>query len=169
VTFGTLNISSNWSYKLPVMFQAIPSAVQITLLLIFCPESPRWLVSKGKYDQAIDVLAKYHANGDKSDELVVYEFNEMKTAIEAEAAATAGISYMSFFRTKGNRKRLYILICLGFYSQWIGNGVISYYLPQILSTIGITSASAQTGLNGGLSIWSWFAGTSSSSQPQYPS
>jgi hypothetical protein len=169
VTFGTLNISSNWSYKLPVMFQAIPSAVQITLLLIFCPESPRWLVSKGKYDQAIDVLAKYHANGDKSDELVVYEFNEMKTAIEAEAAATAGISYMSFFRTKGNRKRLYILICLGFYSQWIGNGVISYYLPQILSTIGITSASAQTGLNGGLSIWSWFAGTSSSSQPQCPS
>lgn len=151
------------------MFQAIPSAVQITLLLIFCPESPRWLVSKGKYEQAIDVLAKYHANGDKSDELVVYEFNEMKTAIEAEAAATAGISYMSFFRTKGNRKRLYILICLGFYSQWIGNGVISYYLPQILSTIGITSASAQTGLNGGLSIWSWFAGTSSSSQPQYPS
>lgn len=143
------------------MFQAIPSAAQITLLLIFCPESPRWLVSKGKYDEAIDVLAKYHANGDKSDELVVYEFNEMKTAIEAEAAATAGISYMSFFRTKGNRKRLYILICLGFYSQWIGNGVISYYLPQILSTVGITSASAQTGLNGGLSIWSWFAGTTS--------
>lgn len=140
--------------------QAVPCSIQIPLLLLLCPESPRWLVSKGKYKEAIDVLAKYHANGEQSDELVVHEFNEMKTAIETEAAATAGTSYMSFFRTKGNKKRLYILICIGFYSQWAGNGVISYYLPKILATVGITSASAQTGVNGGLSIWSWFAGTS---------
>jgi len=118
------------------------------------------MVSKGKHQEAITLLAKYHANGDETDELVMYEFSEMKTAIETEAAAAAGTSYLTFFRTKGNRKRLYILVCLGFYSQWVGNGVISYYLPQILSTIGITSASAQTGVNGGLSIWSWFAGKS---------
>lgn len=84
----------------------------------------------------------------------------MKAAIETEAAATAGTSYLSFFRTRGNKKRLYLLLCIGFYSQWVGNGVISYYLPQILTTVGITTASAQTGLNGGLSIWSWFAGES---------
>lgn len=33
-----------------------------------------------------------------------YEFLEMKMAIEAEAAASAGTSYLSFFRTPGNRK-----------------------------------------------------------------
>jgi hypothetical protein len=141
-----------------VLIQAAPCSVQIALLLIFCPESPRWLVSKGKFKEALSILAKYHANGNENDELVVYEFNEMKTAIETEAAAVAGVSYLSFFRTKGNRKRLYILVCIGFCSQWVGNGVISYYLPQILATIGITSATAQTGVNGGLSIFSWFAG-----------
>jgi hypothetical protein len=82
----------------------------------------------------------------------------MKTAIETEQAATAGVSYMAFFRTPGNRKRLYLLVVIGIFSQWVGNGVISYYLPQILSTIGITTASAQTGVNGGLSIWSWMSG-----------
>lgn len=115
-------------------------------------------MSKGRLNEALSTLAKYHANGDESDELVLYEYNEMKTAIETEAAATAGVSYMSFFKTRGNRRRLYILVCIGFYSQWIGNGVISYYLPQILRTIGITSPSAQTGVNGGLSIWSWCGG-----------
>jgi hypothetical protein len=33
-----------------------------------------------------------------------YEFLEMKMAIGAEAAASAGTSYLSFFRTPGNRK-----------------------------------------------------------------
>ena len=83
-------------------------------------------MSKGRLDEAHEVLAKYHANGDTSDELVIFEFNEMKTAIETEAAATAGVSYLSFFKTKGNKKRLYILVCIGFTSQWAGNNVISY-------------------------------------------
>lgn len=54
-----------------------------------------------------------------------YEYQEMKAAIEAEQVATAGISYMSFFRTKGNRKRLYILVSIGLTAQWVGNGIIS--------------------------------------------
>jgi len=152
-----------------VLIQVVPCLTQIILLLVFCPESPRWLVSKGKFKEALNILGKYHANGNEDDDLVVYEFNEMKTAIEAEAAAAAGISYLSFFKTKGNRKRLYLLVCIGFYSQWVGNGVISYYLPQILATIGITSATAQTGVNGGLSIFSWFAGESSSARSETPS
>lgn len=49
----------------------------------------------------------------------------MKTAIEAEQAATTGVSYLSFFKTKGNRKRLYILVTLGLCQQWVGNGIIS--------------------------------------------
>ena len=33
-----------------------------------------------------------------------------------------------FFKTKGMRKRLLIIIIVGFFSQWAGNGIISYYL-----------------------------------------
>lgn len=77
----------------------------------------RWLVSKGREQEAYDILCKYHANGDRDDELVIYEFDEIKEAIAAEKIAEAGTTYASFFKTKGNRHRLLILIMVGFYSQ----------------------------------------------------
>lgn len=40
-------------------------------------------------------------------------------------------------------------------TQWAGNGVISYYLVNILRTVGVVNPAQQTGFNGGLQIWNW--------------
>jgi hypothetical protein len=40
-------------------------------------------------------------------------------------------SYMSLFKSTGNLKRMRIIIALGFFSQWSGNGLFSYYLNEI--------------------------------------
>lgn len=136
------------------LIQIFPPIFQL-ISLPFCPESPRFLVSKGKIDEAHRVLAKYHANGDMDDQLVLFELEEIKEAIETERTAGAGVSYASFFKTRGNLHRLAILIMVGFFSQWVGNGIISYYLVQILESVGITSEGQQQGFNGGLQIWNW--------------
>jgi len=109
VTFGALNISSSWSWRLCCLIQAVPCIIQL-IGLYFCEESPRWLISKGQEARALTILAKYHANGDENDELVTYEFKEIKEAIAAERAATANVNVMTFTKTKGNRHRLLILI-----------------------------------------------------------
>lgn len=44
---------------------------------------------------------------------------------------------------------------VSFFSQWVGNGIISYYLVKILDSVGITSSTQQTGYNGGLQIFNW--------------
>lgn len=120
VTMGTLHMSGSWSWRLPVLFQAFFPAMQLCGLF-FVPESPRWLISKGRRDEAFQILARYHANGDTSDELVNFEFNEICTAIEQEREIEKpGI--MSFFKTKGNRHRLLICVLVGFMIQWAGNG-----------------------------------------------
>lgn len=64
-------------------------------------------------------------------------------------------SYKAFIQTKGNRHRLWILVSLGFVSQWVGMGVISYYFAAILRSIGIIDPTQQAGLNGGLQVWNW--------------
>lgn len=61
-TFGTFKIGNTWSWRIPSALQGLPSVAQV-LLIWFCPESPRWLASKGKEDQALKVLAYYHADG----------------------------------------------------------------------------------------------------------
>jgi MFS family permease len=59
VTFETLNIKSHWSWKLPSILQMAPSMFQIAFVLMI-PESPRWLVSKDRGDEALAILVKYH-------------------------------------------------------------------------------------------------------------
>ena len=108
-TFGALNIAGSWSWRLCCLIQVVPCAVQLVGLW-FTEESPRWLISKGQEERALRVLAKYHANGDEQDELVQFEFEEIKEAIAAEKKANASVSVWTFTKTRGNKHRLLILI-----------------------------------------------------------
>lgn len=101
------------------------------------------------------MLARYHANGDAQDPLVQYEFAEIVNAIEMESSTSTGTSYRTFVSDKGHRRRLWILVSLGFGSQWVGMGVVSYYFAAIMRTVGIVVPAQQAGLNGGLQIWNW--------------
>ena len=49
-----------------------------------------------------------------------------------------------------------IIVALGFFSQWSGNGLVSYYLNKVFNQIGITGSSTQLLLNGLLQIWNLF-------------
>lgn len=67
--------------------------VPAILLLIgtpFLPRSPRWLAKVGRTEEAIDILAKIQANGDRSDPLVIAEWEEITYALRAEREALPG-------------------------------------------------------------------------------
>lgn len=68
-------------------------------------------------------------------------------------AADANVGWTSFVTKPGNRRRLRILVGLAFFSQWSGNGLVSYYLSEVFTTIGITDPTMQLSINGILQIW----------------
>lgn len=49
-----------------------------------------------------------------------------------------------------------LIVLTYFFSQCSGNGLVSYYLHDILNSVGVTSAYQQCLLNGGLQLWSFF-------------
>jgi MFS family permease len=64
--------------------------------------------------------------------------------------------WTSLLKTRGNRKRVLLIVLTCFFSQCSGNGLVSYYLHDILNSVGVTSAYQQSLLNGGLQLWSFF-------------
>ena len=152
-TFATRNYESSWSWRVPSLLQALLPLVAVPGLILI-PESPRWLISVGRGEQAREVLTHSHAGDDpNSTTLIDYEIMEIESTLAAEKAAHDSTSYMDMFKSKGNRRRLLISISLGIFSQWVGNGVISYYLALVLNTVGVTSVTNQLLISAALQLW----------------
>lgn len=81
-------------------------------------------MKKGRTEEAIAILAKYHANGVVEDELVQYEIVEIQRALEAENA-NKQVSYLDFLKTPANRRRLFVICVISIGTNWLGNGVVS--------------------------------------------
>ncbi|EKM58308.1 uncharacterized protein PHACADRAFT_252522 [Phanerochaete carnosa HHB-10118-sp] len=153
--FGAYNgaADSNWSWRIPTLVQALAPLLQL-LLVWFIPESPRFLIAKGRESEAARVLARFHANGGSTrDPLVVFEMAQIRHALKLERQVAKEITWSTLFTTPGNRKRMRIIVALAVFSQWSGNGLVSYYINLILEGVGFTQPSTKAAINGGLQIW----------------
>lgn len=148
IAWGTSQADNEWSWRSITLLQGLPSAIQLSLIF-WVPESPRWLISKERYEEALSMLAFYHAEGNHNDPTVQFEYQEMKETIRMEIDAGNNSSYLDFLKTRGNRWRLAILISLGIISQYSGNALFSNYINLVYEGAGITSQSQKMGLTGG--------------------
>jgi hypothetical protein len=104
-------------------------------------------MAKDRHEEALNILAKYHANGNINDPTVQFEYREIKQTIKMEIEAKTNSSYADFFKTKGNRYRFIILISLGIFSQWSGNAIISNYVSKLYDQAGILDSNSKLGVS----------------------
>jgi hypothetical protein len=116
------------------------------------PESPRFLIAKDRQDEALNILAKYHANGNVNHPTVQFEYREIRDTIKAEQLANNSSKYTDFLKTKGNRYRLIVLFSLGLFSQWSGNGVVSNYSARLYINAGLESENERLIITAGKTI-----------------
>ena len=65
-----------WAWRIPTIAQAALPCI-VMLLVLFFPESPRWLMSKDRSDEALHILAEYHGDGDRNAPIVQLQYREI--------------------------------------------------------------------------------------------
>ena len=152
-------MTSNWSWRVPIILQAVPSVIVITLVWTL-PESPRWLFANGRSESARAILTKYHGNGNPESAIVKLECNEIQASIEYEEELSdkRWWDYRPLFNSRPALHRVFLLMLVSVFSQFIGGAVISYYMPTILENVGITSSSQQLLLNALNTVFSFVSG-----------
>ncbi|RAK83866.1 MFS quinate transporter [Aspergillus costaricaensis CBS 115574] len=124
--------------SLHIMFAGL-----IFLLSFVQYESPRFLVKKGKPEEALNNLARLR-NLPPDHEYVVEEFTGIQNAHQAEMEATMGAGWLGIVKeaimVPSNLYRLYLAAMAQLLSQWSGAGSITLYAPDLFSLLGITGS-----------------------------
>ncbi|ORX38790.1 general substrate transporter [Piromyces finnis] len=123
---------SNLEWRLALLLQVVPG-LGLATLMCFVPKSPRWLCSKDRDEEAVEILAKLNAAS--TSDAVVQE--ELK-AIQEDVAATRAAGSSSFGELFSSviRRRTFITFLMQLFQQWTGINVIMYYQSQIYSEMG---------------------------------
>ena len=121
--------SHQWRWMLGLA--AVP-AVAMFVGLLRLPETPRWLISRDREDEARDVLVRTREPDEIDDEV-----SEIRAAIDEES----GSRYRELF-SKPLRPALRIGVGVPAINQLVGVNAVIYYAPTILSQTGFGSSAS---------------------------
>tara|TARA_A100001015_G_scaffold1984_1_gene2668 strand:+ start:9817 stop:11157 length:1341 start_codon:yes stop_codon:yes gene_type:complete len=126
------NVDFGWRYM--VGSEVVPAMLFFIALLIV-PESPRWLLKKGREEEALNVLIKVN-----TEEQAIKVLQDIDLALKKEKG-----TFKELFEP-GLRMAMLIGIILALFSQITGINSIMYYAPEILKSagFGVDSALMQT-------------------------
>jgi MFS family permease len=140
ISWGTfINFADDDSrqWRISLGIQMVP-AVFLAGLILFFPESPRWLIDHGKLDDGLQTLAQLHSRGDINDSWVQIEFEQIRSSIEHEHEAEAK-SYMELFTDRSCLRRLFLACSIQAACQMTGVSAIQYFSTTIFQQIGIAA------------------------------
>lgn len=124
VGYGSLRASdsSQFQWRFPLAFQVVPALV-LVIGMVFVPESPRFLVEKGRYAEAMRVLRKLHYDGSNGD-WIDAEFNEICQANES-GKLVAVPSWVSMFTVAKWRTRM----------LYVPDPLLHFKLPKLIVAV----------------------------------
>ncbi|MBD5366837.1 MAG: sugar porter family MFS transporter [Bacteroides sp.] len=110
----------------------VPSLIFL-IAVLFIPDSPRWLVLKGRIDRAEGILTKIYNN--------VAEIKRQVAETLEVAAKSTDAGYSALFRP-GIRTAVIVGVCIAMLGQFMGVNAVLYYGPDIFKDAGLGQGDA---------------------------
>ena len=131
---GSLNLSGNITWLIPVWLQLLCSGIIVCLVWVL-PESPRWLFVNNKLERSKAMMTKYHGEGNLESTWVQLQLREYNQFLEMDGADKRWWDYRALFRNRSSMYRLGCNVGVSIYGQWAGNGKI--FLALFVKLCGI--------------------------------
>ncbi len=128
INYSFTNIDGSWRWMFGI---GLIPAILLSIGMIFLPESPRWLITQNKKEDAINILKRLRHQGDVS-----HEVTEIENSLQVKNAGFREI-FAPWIRPV-----LFLGIALGFIQQVTGINTIIYYAPTIFQLAGFADASS---------------------------
>lgn len=116
---------STAAFRIPWGVQIVP-AVILFFGMYYLPRSPRWLASKDRWEEAIQVMAALHGGGDVNNPKVLAEYQEIEEALRFEREEAIS-SYKQLTEPR-MLKRVLLGMSIQMWSQLCGMNVMMYYV-----------------------------------------
>lgn len=129
--------SGGWEWILGI--GAFPAVIFLVGMML-APASPRWLITRGRDDDARKVLSSLRG----TEQIACLEFNEIKASL---AQQEGGIGIVM----RSARRPMVVLLILTFFQVFTGINAVVYYAPIIFAESGM-GADAGTYANYGVGI-----------------
>ncbi|RYC80013.1 hypothetical protein BFJ63_vAg17103 [Fusarium oxysporum f. sp. narcissi] len=132
IAYGSQTIPGSLAWRVPFIIQACV-AVILAGGIFFIPSSPRWLLQKGRRDEASAVLHRYRGG----DQKVQQEISEVESSLEKNKPNDEAGFRVAFRKRYIGRTMLGIFLMS--FQQLTGIDVVLYYAPIIFQQAGISS------------------------------
>lgn len=131
-------------WRTSMAIQMIPGGL-LFLGMLFQKESPRYLISRGRQEEAVEALT-YIRQLPLDHPVVATEIAEITQSIIWEQSSLGGSSTVSLikeiFVVPANRRRYAMAMLLQVWQQMTGTNAINYFAPSIFASIGLAGTSS---------------------------
>ena len=104
-------------------------ALLFFIIIFFIPESPRWLILKGREEKATNILERIYT----SSKDALFQLAETKSVLSSESK-----SEWKLLLQPGIRKAVIIGVCIAMLGQFMGVNAVLYYGPSIFENAGLS-------------------------------
>ncbi|KAJ3056418.1 hypothetical protein HK097_007031 [Rhizophlyctis rosea] len=147
IAYATIRLPGSQAWRLPFWTQLVPAGIVLIGSLII-PESPRWLISRERPEDARKILVDLHASGNADSELVALEMEEMTASIKVDGTDKRFWDYSGLVSTGAARYRMLMVFFMAFFGQMSGSNMFSYFGATVLKAAGFSDAAERQLFNG---------------------